>query len=153
LVPVFHYALRSGGFLFLGASEGLIGHADLFETVENRLRVFRRRDSVTRPLIELPVMSQPVVPATQLESVAPPAPLDEHAVSSAFERLMLQEYVPPGAVVTAQGDVACVAGRTRPYLQPPAGVLATNIFDVAHASLRAELRTALHASARGGRTV
>lgn len=154
LVPVFHYALRPGGFLFLGASEGLTGHAELFEAVEKRLRVFRRLESVTRPLIDLPLMSRPAPGATQPASVAAPrAPTDEHAVRSAFERLMLQEYVPPAAVVTERGDVVCVAGRAGPYLQPPAGVLTMKIFDVVHASLRIELRTALHASARSGRRV
>ncbi len=154
LVPVFHYALRPSGFLFLGASEGLAGHPELFETVEKRFRVFRRLETVTRPLVEFPLASRPAPRAAiHLAEVPPSARLKEQTVSTVFERLMLQEYVPPGAVVTAQGDIVCVVGLTGRYLQPPAGVLTTNILDIAHASLRIELRTALHASARGGSKV
>jgi two-component system, chemotaxis family, CheB/CheR fusion protein len=154
LVPVFHYSLRPGGFLLLGASEGLAAHPELFETIEKRFRVFRRLEPVTRPIVEFPIASRPAPRATQLPSAAPPsASIHVQAVSTAFDRLMLQEYVPPGAVVTRQGNVVCVVGLTGRYLQPPAGVLTTNILDIAHASLRIELRTALHASARSSRRV
>jgi two-component system, chemotaxis family, CheB/CheR fusion protein len=56
-------------------------------------------------------------------------------------------------VVNEHGDVLCVAGLTGAWLQPPAGLLTTNILDIAHASLRIELRTALHAAARGAKKV
>jgi two-component system CheB/CheR fusion protein len=154
LVPVFCYALGRGGHLFLGPSEGLAGHAELFDTVDKRLRVFRRADSAPRPLLEFPLAPRA---ALRVASPAPrlpvPLPAPEQAVAAAFERLVLQEYAPPGVVVNAQGHVLCVAGLTGPYLQPPAGVLTTNLLDIAHASLRIELRTALHAAARTGKKV
>jgi two-component system CheB/CheR fusion protein len=154
LVPVFHATLRPRGFLFLGSAEVLAGHPELFEVVDKRLRVFRRLEPVTRPVVEFPLASRPAPRAAQPPSMVPPrAPINEHAISAAFERLMLQEYVPPGAVVTARGDLICVVGLTGRYLQPPAGVLTTNILDIAHTSLRIELRTALHASARSGHKV
>jgi two-component system, chemotaxis family, CheB/CheR fusion protein len=36
LLPVFHYALRPDGFLFLGASESIGGFTDLFEAVDKK---------------------------------------------------------------------------------------------------------------------
>ncbi len=154
LVPVFHYALRPGGFLFLGSSEGLAGHPELFEMIEKRFRVFQRLEPATRPHVEFPLPSRPTPRAAQPRTGAPPsAPTDAQALSTAFERLLLQKYVPPSAVVTAQGGVLCVAGPTGRYLQPPAGALTTNILDIADASLRIGLRTALHASAHSGRKV
>jgi two-component system CheB/CheR fusion protein len=154
LIPVFHGTLRPGGFLFLGSAEVLAGHPELFEVVDKQGRVFRRLEPVTRPVAEFPRASRSVPLAAQPPSMAPlRAPLSEHAVSAAFERLMLQEYVPPGAVVTARGDIVCVVGLTGRYLQPPVGVLTTNILDIAHTSLRIELRTALHASVRTGHKV
>src|SRR5207248_7223799 len=44
LVPVFHYALRPGGYLFLGTSESLTRHAELFAPLDRKNRVFQRRD-------------------------------------------------------------------------------------------------------------
>jgi two-component system CheB/CheR fusion protein len=153
LVPVFHYALERGGFLFLGSSESLAEHPELFETVDKRFRVFRRLESLTRSVAELPLAGgmQPRMRPPPPHAPAAPPPTQAQVVNVAFERLMLQEYAPPGAVVNERGDVVCVAGLTGGYLQPPAGVLTTNVFDIAHASLRVELRTALHAAARSGR--
>lgn len=40
LIPVFHYALRPGGFLFLGSAEGVTQHGDLFSAVDRQARLF-----------------------------------------------------------------------------------------------------------------
>ncbi len=154
LVPVFHYALKRDGYLFLGASEGLAGDAELFETVDKQFRVFRRVETLTRPQVSFPLRGRVAPPAIPRPHRArPPAPGEDQAVCSVFERIMLQEYGTPGAVVNAQGDVICIAGQTGRYLQPPTGILSTNILDIAHASLRIDLRTALHAASRSGRKV
>ena len=154
LVPVFHYALKPGGYLFLGPSESLAEHPELFEMVDKRFRIFRRAESVIRPVVEFPLSGRTAPRAEpRLPHPAATPPTQEQLVNAAFERMMLQEYTPPGAVVNERGDVLCVAGLTGPYLQPPAGLLTTNILDIAHASLRVELRTALHAAARSGQKV
>ena len=46
LFPVFHYALRPDGFLFLGLSETVARHNDLFAPNDKQHRIFRRRDIV-----------------------------------------------------------------------------------------------------------
>jgi len=154
LVPLFHYALKRGGYLFLGPSEGLTGHPELFDTLDKRFRVFRRVEPLTRPAVNFPFtgrMAPRISPPAPLASAAVPA--QQQSVNTAFERLVLQEYAPPSAVVNGRGDVICVAGLTGRYLQPPAGILTTNILDITHSSLRIELRTALHTSSRTGKKV
>ncbi|WP_437587625.1 chemotaxis protein CheB [Sorangium sp. So ce1000] len=154
LIPVFNYALDPGGYLFLGPAEGLAGHAELFETVDKRFRIFKRSESTVRPLVEFPLASRAAPRAAPpLPQATLPQPVHEQAINAAFERLILQEYSPPSAVVNAEGEVLCVAGLTGRYLQPPAGILSTNILDIAHASLRIELRMALRTAVRTGRRV
>ncbi|WP_437895333.1 chemotaxis protein CheB [Sorangium sp. So ce124] len=154
LIPVFSYALDPGGYLFLGPAEGLAGHAELFETVDKRFRIFKRSESTVRPLVEFPLASRAAPRAAPpLPQATLPQPVHEQAINAAFERLILQEYSPPSAVVNAEGEVLCVAGLTGRYLQPPAGILSTNILEIAHASLRIELRMALRAAVRTGRRV
>ncbi len=148
LIPVFHYALKPGGYLFLGPSEGLAGHPELFETVGKHHHVFRRAEPLRRPALEFP--SFPGVPAraaTLLSRPEAPARTQQQMAIASFERTMLQEYAPPAAVVNARGDILCVAGHTGRYLEPAAGALSTNILDIAQTSLRIELRRALHAAA------
>src|SRR5581483_5613017 len=55
LIRVFHYALRPGGFLFLGTSEGVSRQTRLFSVVDRRQRIFERRDVPTQGFPELPV--------------------------------------------------------------------------------------------------
>jgi two-component system CheB/CheR fusion protein len=49
-IPVFHFALRPRGYLFLGTSENVTQYPDLFHAVDKKHRVFQRRDHVVPPL-------------------------------------------------------------------------------------------------------
>jgi two-component system CheB/CheR fusion protein len=55
LLPVFHYALRPNGLLFLGPSESIGRFADLFEPIDNKWKIFRKKETVSPmyPLMEL----------------------------------------------------------------------------------------------------
>src|SRR5262249_56672670 len=44
VIPIFHYALKPNGFLFLGTSENITQHGDLFTSVDKKNRVFQRRE-------------------------------------------------------------------------------------------------------------
>ena len=43
VIPLFHYSLVPGGILLLGGSESVAQHADLFETLDKKARIFVRR--------------------------------------------------------------------------------------------------------------
>jgi two-component system, chemotaxis family, CheB/CheR fusion protein len=44
VIPVFHYALRTNGFLMLGSTEGLIGAgAELFDLVDKKNKIYAKR--------------------------------------------------------------------------------------------------------------
>lgn len=49
IVDRFHFALRPGGFLFLGKAEMLLNDADRFDVMSMRQRVFRRRPGESGP--------------------------------------------------------------------------------------------------------
>ena len=49
VMPVFHYALKPGGFLFLGTSENIAQHADLFAPLDKKHRIFERREDGVGP--------------------------------------------------------------------------------------------------------
>src|SRR5207253_2203959 len=48
IIPIFHFSLRPGGFLFLGPSENVTRHQRLFAPIDRRHRIFRRQDGVPR---------------------------------------------------------------------------------------------------------
>ena len=55
VIPIFHYALRPGGYLFLGTAENVSQFGDLFAPVEKKHRIFRTPRSTSRRRIRLPL--------------------------------------------------------------------------------------------------
>jgi two-component system CheB/CheR fusion protein len=153
LVPMFHYALRAGGFLFLGPSEGLSAHPNLFATIDKRHRIFRRNDAVETPPLDLPHVRHRAVwgrlaPAT----THPPGPPNPMALR-AFERIVLEEFTPATVAIDERGEIVFVAGRTSRYLQPPPGGLSHNLFDHVRSTLRRDVRLAVEQASRASSKV
>ncbi len=148
LVPLFHFALRAGGCLFLGASEGLPAHEELFTTVDRQHRILRRNDLLVRPP-ELPLTGRPTPKETpRPQPSTGVSPVQPATFSAVLEKMIREEYAPPCVVVNERGEVLYVSGRTSRYLQSREGVPTNNIIDQADSVLRFELRTALAATVK-----
>jgi two-component system CheB/CheR fusion protein len=139
LLPLFHYSLNPGGVLFLGKSETVGEFTDLFAMLDERARLYQRTDS---PLRAKPVkFSSAIAPAL-------PAPERSAETKSGFnlqilaDQLLLQKYSPAAVLVTEQGDILYISGRTGKYLEPAAGKVNWNIFAMAREGLRYELDSA-----------
>ena len=142
VVPLFHYALRPGGFLFLGPSENVGGKPELFRTIDKRLRIFQSRDTVVRPPVSFPLTDRVRFGLRQGEDLhRRPGGRD---VARAFENVLLESFAPACVVVNEQGDIIYFSPRTGRYLEPPAGAPSLNVLDMARKGLRLDLRTALH---------
>ena len=50
IIPIFHYSLAPGGILLLGGSESAAQHATLFEPLDKKARIFRRRQGASPDL-------------------------------------------------------------------------------------------------------
>jgi len=157
LVPLFHYALRPGGFLFLGSSEGIAGSPELFEATDKRNRIFRRKETVMRPAVEFPLAARsplrPILPPSPILGREEPSSTLQQRAYAAFERMALDDYAPPSVVVNERAEIVFVAGRTGRFFQPPSGVPSSNVIDVVSPSLRTELRLALQAASTTQRRV
>ena len=129
LVPLFHYALRPGGFLLLGPSESLGAHPELFTTVDKKNRLLRRNGAAVRPPLEFPLAGHTLSKRQPSRVDLEGEPITPQVFSQAFERMILEEYAPPSAVTNEQGDILYLAGRAGRYLQVAAGAPTNNIFD------------------------
>jgi len=143
LLPVFHYALKPGGFLFLGPSETIGGSTDLFEVVDSKWKIFRRKETAfaAHPLIELPTrtLRTDLEPQDKAEIRRPL----ESALASIVDRLLVKRFAPASVVVNDRGDIVYIHGRTGSYLEPAAGQPRLNVLDMAREGLHLELRTGL----------
>ncbi|HET8547388.1 MAG TPA: CheR family methyltransferase, partial [Bryobacteraceae bacterium] len=150
LIPLFHYALRPGGYLFLGPSESAGTHKELFGTVDKKHRIFERRETLPRPAVDFPLteISRPNQPGGK-SAVKPPEPAEERELPKRLERIILQRYRPACVTVKENGDAVYFSGRLDRYLDHPTGSPDVNLISMAREGLRIPLRTVLHKAVTG----
>jgi two-component system CheB/CheR fusion protein len=136
LLPLFHFSLNPGGFLFLGSAETIGGFTDLFALLEGKARLFRRLES---GLQAEPVAFRASFTPAQMEAPPPKALKAPANLESQAEQLLLQRYSPAAVLVNDKGDILFISGRTGKYLEPAAGKVNWNIFAMAREGLRYEL--------------
>ncbi|HEY3295345.1 MAG TPA: chemotaxis protein CheB [bacterium] len=147
LLSMFHYALNPGGLLFLGSAETIGARADLFATLDSKWRIYERRatSSARRSLPEMPVV--PAIRASERSYPNSVLLREKEMAPDPVGRLLAELYAPPSVVVTPQGDVVFVHGRTGKYLELPAGKTNMNLYAMAREGLRLELNRAVRQAA------
>ena len=147
LLPVFHYALRPGGILFLGSAETAGKTDDLFEPVDDRSRVLRRRDvgSTINDVLLMPRRLNRRAEASR----GGQQPAGRGRPATEVQRLLLETRVPPTALVDERGNVVYLHGRTGRYLEPEEGEPRYNVVEMARPGLRKVLSPLLHRAKNG----
>ena len=151
LIPLFHYALNPGGFLFQGTSETVGDFVDLFTALDRKAKLYQRRTDVhgaPRAVLSriLPPLSRVEVPVHQISGKGPA--LVKQPLRELTEQTLLQQIAPAGALVNGQGDILYLHGRTGLYLElPPGEAGINNILKMVREGLQRELATALHKAA------
>jgi two-component system CheB/CheR fusion protein len=142
VVRMFHYALRPGGFLFLGPAEGVTRGAHLFETIDATCRLFRRRDTVAATHF-------PDFRSSE-EARADPARPASSRLTDRIEKVahaVLERHSPAYVVVNRQNDIIRFSGgEIGRYLEPSAGIATLGLFGILRRSLRQTVRAALEQS-------
>lgn len=152
LLPLFHYALRPSGFLFLGSSETVGDLPSLFEAVDQKQRIFRR-STAPGPRVQFPLTAggQDPRPRGALAPTAGPPPPGGPELLRAISAGFLDEVGAACALVDGQGRARYFAGPISRFLPTPTGAPATGLLDLAAGELQAHLAGALQAAAGGGR--
>ena len=149
VIPIFHYALKPQGYLFLGTSENITQHGDLFTAVDKRNRVFQRReDGMAMPHLPVLLRRHGVGGGGLVERTGPPG----RSLRQSIESRVLERYAPGHVVVTREGDVINYSAGTGKYLEAPAGRPNRALMAMARKGLRLPLRSALHEAVESQRT-
>ena len=157
LIPLLHYALNPGGFLFLGTSETVGALDDQFVAVDRQAKLYRRQgDLAHMPRADLGRFL-PLTPALTVErprAAGRPGRPEKPSLRELTEQALLQQTAPTAALVNDQGDILYLHGRTGMFLEPPPGEAGiNNILKMARDGLRRDLTTVLHQAATGRETV
>ena len=146
ILETIHFALNSGGYLFLGSSESVEVASDFFTTVDKEHHVFQSR----------PVPTRPVFPVPDISLRPPPTNLFDRQKTfqelKAIERLeyvdlhqrLLEEIAPPSVVINEEYEIVHLSDHAGAYLQITGGEPTNNLLKLIRPELRIDLRTALY---------
>src|SRR5262249_22423703 len=152
VIPVFHFALKPSGYLFLGTAENVSQFSDLFAPIDKKQRIFQRRDHVVSPL-QFPAFTpagRQIPTATDMRR--------EHAgmasnLRHAVETRVLERFSPAHVVVNREGDRLHYSPHTDKYLERAPGLPNRQLIAMARRGLRLDLRNALHEAIQTRRSV
>ncbi|MFZ2472397.1 MAG: chemotaxis protein CheB [Methanothrix sp.] len=153
IVTLFHYALNSGGILFLGSAESIGGNSDLFSILEGNWRIFQRRDVPSRAAShDLPSVFSARSDAHEIRDAFSGTARGQ-SLTAITQHQLLEMYAPPAVIITEDGDIVYFHGRTGKYLEPLSGKANLNIFAMAREGLRYALISLLRTAAAEKRRV
>jgi two-component system CheB/CheR fusion protein len=144
ILPGFHYSLNPEGILFLGTSESIGRHAELFEVGDKKWKIFfakKVHPAAAEETWGAHPWAQVRLPADRADEVPKPRDVD---IGPLAEKTLLESFAPPSVIVDDKGEIIYLHGQTGKYLEPAQGRPRWNVFDMAREGFRFELRSAVH---------
>lgn len=149
VMHTFHYALRPGGYLLLGRSEGVTRNATLFESIDKKHRLYRRQETPAASYLDLPYVAQPARPK---QKQTPPSHMLERVEGDV--RRIMAKYSPAYVVIDKHHDILSFSGgEVGRFLEPSAGTASLNLFEILRKMLRPPARAAVQNALKSGEAV
>lgn len=145
-MTTFHYALRDGGFLFLGSAETVGASAELFVPVSKHNKIYSRKKGIGR---FVPSISTTKTSPSSLDKVKDYSVAAQPDFRKSAEQVLMARHTPPNVIVDDQMDVVQINGVVTPFLEPPSGKPTFNLMKMAQEGLGFELRNAIHKAKSG----
>jgi two-component system CheB/CheR fusion protein len=149
ILPALHYALKPSGYLWLGASETVGTHRNLFEVEDGKHRIFARKPAAGRAASGV----FPVRPYTRSTPASAPLVGEVRDLSKEVERVLATKFVPPGVLVSASLDILQFRGQTGAYLAPAAGDASLGLLKMLREGLAVPVRATLQRAAKSAAPV
>ncbi len=149
LLPLFHYALKPGGALFLGTAETVGEFSNYFATLDRKWRIYETQRKVTGLPAAIPYALRP--PAARLPATPVSAAYATAEIYEAEKDLL--KALPPSVLIDEAGRVLYVHGDTWKYLQLAEGRISDSIMEMAREGIRPTLGNAINEALIKGETV
>lgn len=150
ILRTFHFALRPGGYLFLGSSEAADSVSNLFSVVDKKARVYRANVAV-RAETPLP-LSAGMLNARSPVAVLQPSGKRKFSFGDLHQRL-IEQHAPPSVLVSRDSEIVHLSDRAGRFLQYAGGMPSHNIIGAVRQELRLELRTAIYQALQSNHSV
>ncbi len=141
VLTLFHFALKTGGYLFLGSSESPGGLLDEFETIDEHAKIFKKKRDIGLPAdLKLPLpragAARPVAPLGRGPAVSP-------QLLAVYDRL-LERFMPPSLLVDQHGQLIDSYGGAEALLKVKGRRPTQNLLDMLGDELRTVVSGVLH---------
>ena len=142
VLQTFHFALKPGGYLFLGSSESAESVSDYFIPVDKKNRIYRARGG-SRPLqYQSPTSAVFGARLPEVSRVKPPGKR-QFSYAELHQRALAQ-YAPPSAVIDGEGNIVHMSEGAGRFLRMAGGEPSRNLLTLVLPELRLELRSAMY---------
>jgi two-component system CheB/CheR fusion protein len=149
LLPLFHYALKPKGLLFLGSSETIGGFESFFAVIDRKWKLFSRtaEPGIFPRLEHFPGGVMKGITETHADSDVSLAIARPATIPDLIQQLLVRRYAPAAVVVNGRGEVVYIHGHTGAYLEPAPGQPTHQLLEMAREGLQHDLALALHQAA------
>jgi len=152
VIDLFHFALRPGGYLFLGSAETIGQRDDAFKPISKKWRIYQRGGAASHPAPPLPLRVDVPHALANAPALAPPVPRGLQFASRA-QQLLLDRFAPAALLVNSRNEIVYFCGPVEDYLLRPRGAPTQDLLAQARDGLRSSLRAALRDAAARDATV
>ncbi len=140
VLATFNYALRPGGYLFLGSSESADNPHGLFRTLDREARIYQSKgpggEARELPYItSAPAIGEGAILGQTAIPIVPP---------SAAHHRALELIGPPSILVDANYEIVNMSEDAGRFIKPSGGQMRNDITELVRQELRFDLRAGLH---------
>ncbi|HLO61984.1 MAG TPA: EAL domain-containing protein [Azonexus sp.] len=140
ILSMFHYALRPGGYLFLGRSENIYQQESLFRHQDKDAKIFLRENALNRPPFVGGAFTLPAPEKTAPAHAASTTKSSEFQYLDAASRF----YLPPGVLINGSFEILHLYGNPGEYLNISDGKPTFDLLHMIRAEFGADLQTLTH---------
>jgi two-component system CheB/CheR fusion protein len=152
VLTLFHFALKPGGYLFLGSSESPGGLLDEFDTIDEHSKVYRKRRDIGLPRdLKLPLPRGGVVARAPVTVPAPRTTVNPQLLAT-YDRL-LDRFMPPSFLVDENGHLVDTFGGLEALLKIKPRRPSQYLLDLLTDDVRALVAGAMHRVRRDAESV
>jgi two-component system, chemotaxis family, CheB/CheR fusion protein len=148
---LFHFALRTGGFLFLGSSETPGELLSEFETIDEHSKIYRKKRDIRLPAdLRLPLPRAGAVPRVPAPSMGRSGVTPQ--LLSVYDSL-LEWHMPPAFLIDEHSQLVDTYGGAASLLKVKDRRPSQNLLEMVPDDLRTVISSAVHRVRRDGETV
>jgi two-component system CheB/CheR fusion protein len=150
VISLFHFALREGGVLVLGASEAIGEFGDRFEPIAKRHRIFRHIGRSRPGEVAFPIAPGEGSRVRTAHQSSRGAEVDRPRTKIGYlaQQTLLDAYAPASVLINARREGLYYFGPIDRYLKIAAGEPSRDLFVMARDGLRTKLRAAIRQAGR-----